>query len=263
MTDTTTMTFEQRPANPSSEVVLEASGVAVHYGGIKAVDGMSFQLTRGKIFGLLGPNGSGKSTLLGAITRMTNLTRGSLSFEGTAYDRSSASSLARRGIARTFQTVRLLPGLTVRENIMLGVDVGRSPRSTSSNVVSDAMERTGLLGLERTRPGELPYGIQRRVEIARAIAMDPILLLLDEPTAGMNQNERHEISELLRKLRSEGLTQLLVEHDVQMMVDTCDHLFAMNFGQLIASGAPVDVVRESAVREAYLGKRWGTDARGQ
>ncbi|OZC53126.1 ABC transporter ATP-binding protein [Rhodococcus sp. RS1C4] len=260
----------------TTEVVLGIDDVAVHYGGIKAVDGISFDITRGKIFGILGPNGSGKSTLLAAITRLTPLTRGALTFEGEPFAKVSSQKVAKLGIARTFQTVRLLPDLTVRENVALGADLGseegglrelllgrKALLKRSKDAVAEALERTGLSGLEDIRPGELSYGLQRRVEIARAIAMSPTLLLLDEPTAGMNKTEREDVSELLKKLREEGLTQLLVEHDVQMMVDTCDTLIAMNFGVLIAQGKPQDVVREPSVQEAYLGKRGAQDARSQ
>ena len=249
--------------------VLEARDVAVHFGGVKAVDGVSFSLTPGKIFGILGPNGSGKSTLLGAVTRLVNLTRGALLFDGVEYHRSSPASMARRGMARTFQTVRLLQDLTVRENVQLGADVdraengrfasllpGRGAAARRSVKADEAIERTGLGDYVGLRPSELSYGAQRRVEIARAIASDPRLLLLDEPTAGMNHHERQEVSELLQRLRSEGLTQVLVEHDVQMMVETCDYLYAMNFGVLITEGDPSSVVRDHAVQEAYLGKRW-------
>ncbi|MDI9896163.1 ABC transporter ATP-binding protein [Rhodococcus sp. IEGM 1381] len=260
----------------TTDVVLGIDDVAVHYGGIKAVDGISFDITRGKIFGILGPNGSGKSTLLAAVTRLTPLTRGTLTFEGEPFAKVSAQKVAKLGIARTFQTVRLLPDLTVRENVALGADLGaeqggmrelllgrKALLNRSRAAVAEALERTGLTGLEDIRPGELSYGLQRRVEIARAIAMSPRLLLLDEPTAGMNKSEREDVSSLLKKLREEGLTQLLVEHDVQMMVDTCDTLIAMNFGVLIAQGKPQDVVREPSVQEAYLGKRGAQDARSQ
>ncbi|CCQ14860.1 ABC transporter ATP binding protein [Rhodococcus sp. AW25M09] len=267
---------ESAQTESTADVVLGINDVAVHYGGIKAVDGISFDITRGKIVGILGPNGSGKSTLLAAVTRLTPLTRGTLTFEGESFARVSAQEVAKRGIARTFQTVRLLPDLTVRENIALGADLGaeqggfrelmlgrKALLKRSKDAVFEALERTGLAGLEDVRPGELSYGLQRRVEIARAIAMSPRLLLLDEPTAGMNKTEREDVSSLLKKLREEGLTQLLVEHDVQMMVDTCDTLIAMNFGVLIAQGTPQSVVREPSVQEAYLGKRGAQNARSQ
>jgi ABC-type branched-subunit amino acid transport system ATPase component len=267
-------TARERVAVADGEVaVLEGRDVAVHFGGVKAVDGLSFRITPGKIFGIMGPNGSGKSTLLGAISRLVPLTRGELLLDGEDFNRVPPSGVARLRVARTFQTVRLLSDLTVLENIQLGGDLrpftpdADAPpgdpwwrnlwgRGEPSAAVREAIERTRLTGLEQARPGELSYGTQRRVEIARALAMRPRLLLLDEPTAGMNQGERREIGALLQRLRGEGLTQLLVEHDVQMMIDTCDYVLSMNFGKLIAEGPPDQVVRDPAVQQAYLGKKW-------
>ncbi|MGK5111435.1 MULTISPECIES: ABC transporter ATP-binding protein [unclassified Geodermatophilus] len=259
--------LDARPEGPRPgvpEAVLQTEDVAVHYGGIKAVDGIDLTLETGRILGILGPNGSGKSTLLAAITRLVPLTRGRVLLDGEDYSRTPPARLAHRGIARTFQTVRLLPDLTVLGNIQLGADIRRSQgervrevfRRSVPPAVQEAIERTGLGDLLDLRPGELSYGTARRVEIARALASQPRVLMLDEPTAGMNQPERLEVAGLLRRLRDEGLTQLLVEHDVQMMVDTCDRLLAMNQGLPIAEGSPRDVVREPAVQEAYLGKRW-------
>jgi branched-chain amino acid transport system ATP-binding protein len=262
-------------ATPPANAVLELTDVAVHFGGVKAVDGITLRLEPGLIYGIIGPNGSGKTTLIGAITRLTRLTRGDLLFDGSSYLGLRANRLAGLGVARTFQTVRLLPDLDVVQNIMLGFD-GRTDRGDSGEPqtaesgsrwsraigrsarpeVADAIARTGLEGFERFYPSELSYGTQRRVEIARAIAMNPRLLLLDEPTAGMNQVERAEISALMKDLRSQGLCQLLVEHDVQMMIDTCDYVFAMNTGKLIAEGEPREVVQNPLVQEAYLGRKW-------
>jgi branched-chain amino acid transport system ATP-binding protein len=239
--------------------LLDIRDAAVHFGGVRAVDGVSMSLSPDKIYGIIGPNGSGKSTLLAAVTRLVPLTRGDLMFEGKSLAALPASRVAIAGISRTFQTVRLLSGLTVRENIELGVDLARGggsriSRGEAARRVREAMGRVGLLAMESLRPGELSYGTQRRVEIARSIAMQPRLLLLDEPTAGMNQNERAEISELLISLRGEGMTQLLIEHDVQMMVDTCDYVYAMTSGRVIAEGTPAAVVRDPEVQRAYLGR---------
>lgn len=250
-------------ANPvGGTPVLEARDVAIHFGGVKAVDGVTLELGGSRIFGLLGPNGSGKSTILAGITRLVDLKSGTLAFDGDDYTKSPSHTLARRGMARTFQTVRLLADLTVEQNILLGADVDRAGTSRRSSEaarkerVQRAVERTGLQHFVKWRPAELSYGVQRRVEIARAIVQEPRVLLLDEPVAGMNKGEKAEIAELLASLRSEGLTQLLVEHDVQMMVDTCDYLYAMNFGKLIAQGLPREVVKTAAVQEAYMGKGW-------
>jgi branched-chain amino acid transport system ATP-binding protein len=264
----------------SGSPVLELRDVAVHFGGVKAVDGITLTLEPGLIYGIIGPNGSGKTTLIGAITRLTQLTRGDLLFDGEDYTAVRPDKLVHLGVARTFQTVRLLPDLDVQANIQVGADArtgrgGSHPGASRGDLLSRlkgmagigatppsppvaaAIARTGLDGFESYYPTELSYGTQRRVEIARAMAMEPRLLLLDEPTAGMNQAERAEISGLLRDMRSEGsLCQLLVEHDVQMMIDTCDYVFAMNTGRLIAEGEPQEVVRNPLVQEAYLGRKF-------
>lgn len=235
--------------------LLELIDIAVHFGGVKAVDGVSISLEAGRIYGIMGANGSGKSTLLGAITRLNPLTRGQMRFDGEEFTRVRPHRVAHLGVARTFQTVRLIDDRTVRDNVQLGVDtVTRAHRHELTTSVDEVMERVGITSVQRMRPSELSYGMQRRVEIARAIVGGPRLLLLDEPTAGMNTAERDEVSELMRALQAEGLTQLLVEHDVQMMVDVCDYLFGMNQGELIAQGEPEAVVADDAVRESYLGK---------
>jgi branched-chain amino acid transport system ATP-binding protein len=241
----------------SASCILRLEDVAVHYGGVRAVDGVSLSLTPSQIYGVIGPNGSGKSTLLAAITRLAPLTRGKIEFKGKLLN-GSTSLVAREGMSRTFQTVRLLPQMSVHENVQLGADLGSArgllTRGESKLRVAGALERVGLKGLGNARPDELSYGTQRRVEIARAIVGRPVLLLLDEPTAGMNGRERSEISALLKSLRSEGLSQILIEHDVQMMHDTCDYLYAMSAGKVIAEGPPTMVVRDPLVQEAYLGR---------
>lgn len=244
--------------------VFEAEDVAVHFGGVKAVDGLSFTLPEGKIVGILGPNGSGKSTMVGAITRHVPLTRGKVKFLGEDYGAVRAHRVPHRGIARTFQTVRLLEQRRVLDNVLLGTDSlagkSRKERQLALERAEQAMVRTGCDHLAKERPDELSYGNRRRVEVARALAMDPKLLLLDEPTAGMGRAEKEEISALMHSLQAEGLTQLIVEHDIQMMVDTCDTMLAMNFGKLLVQGDPSEVVQDPRVQEAYLGKQAVKDA---
>ncbi|GAA3938445.1 ABC transporter ATP-binding protein [Microbacterium soli] len=250
------------PVQDERAPILEIHDVAVHFGGVKAVDGVSMTLHEGLIYGIIGANGSGKSTLFGAISRLVPLVSGTMMLDGTRFDRNPPHRVPHLGVARSFQTVRLLDDRTVRDNIRLGHDaVGSVPRREIEQRVEHVLTRLALHDVARRYPSELSYGIQRRVEIARAIVTRPRLLLLDEPTAGMNRHERDEVSELMLSLKGEGLTQFIVEHDVQMMVDTCDYIFAMNTGQLIAEGSPADVIADKRVRESYLGG--GDDARDQ
>jgi ABC-type branched-subunit amino acid transport system ATPase component len=251
--------------------LLQVDDVSVHFGGVIAVDEVSLAVEPGLLYGLVGPNGSGKSTLLGVLSRLTRPTRGRLMFDGRDYTGMSASATSRLGMARTFQTVRLLPTLSVLENVMVGADAkyfgtrvapawlmpwrSRAAERQVREAAEEALVRLGLTKVRDRIPTLLSYGTQRRVEIARALVSEPRLLLLDEPTAGMTKDERHEIGEILQQLRGDGLTQLLVDHDVDLMVDVSDHLFVMNFGRLIAQGRPLDVVRDAAVQEAYLGRR--------
>lgn len=251
--------------------LLQVIDAKVHFGGVRAVDGIDIELNAGVLYGLVGPNGSGKSTLLGALSRMTKLTDGSLAFYGEEYQSYSAPKTARMGIGRTFQAVRLLPDLTVLENVMLGGDAraygcgifanwlvpwrGRVCEKQCRETALLAIEKLELAGMEKRKAGTLPYGSQRRVEIARALASQPTLLLFDEPTAGMNREERDEIGQVMRDLQSEGLTQILVEHDMQMITEVCDYVYVMNFGKIIAEGEPAVVVSNPLVQEAYLGKR--------
>ena len=251
--------------------LLKVSDARVYFGGVRAVDGVSMELKSGVLYGLVGPNGSGKSTMLGAISGLLRLTSGTLEFDGREYQGDPVSAIARRGIGRTFQTVRLLPSLTVLENVMLGADSrcfgesillnwlvpwrNRARERMVREIARGITARLGLEAIERSYPTALSYGTQRRVEIARALASDPKLLLLDEPTAGMSNEEREAIAALLIELRDSGMTQLLVEHDLQMITDNCSHMFVMNFGRLIASGRPDDVVALPDVQAAYLGTR--------
>jgi branched-chain amino acid transport system ATP-binding protein len=246
-----------------SATLLHLDDVKVHFGGVRAVDGVSIELERGKLYGIVGPNGSGKTTLINAISRFVPLTAGNVSFDGAALSGMRPFQASRAGLARTFQAIRLLPTLTVRENVLVAVDrLGRSQRRRAAEAADVALERLRLTRLAGEYPANLPYGTQRRVEIARAIAADPKLLMLDEPIAGMNREERAEIAEIMTELRAGGLTQLLIEHDLRTVLSVSDHIFVMNFGKCVAQGPPRETAALPEVQEAYLGRRHDVGARG-
>ena len=249
--------------------LLEIDDATVRFGGVVAVRDVTLSVEEGSLCGIIGPNGSGKTTILGVISRLVNLTSGRLRFSGSEYQHQPAHIPSSLGIARTFQAMRLLENFSVRQNVMVGAGVRAVRRPavvnwlnlplsirderTARATADEALARVGMAGFEDARPADLSYGMQRRVEIARALATKPKLLLLDEPIAGMSQAERHEIGDLLTDLRRDGLTQVLVEHDLAMIHRVCDTAYALNFGEVIAMGTPRDVAEAPAVREAYLG----------
>jgi ABC-type branched-subunit amino acid transport system ATPase component len=250
-----------------SNTLLHLDDVKVHFGGVRAVDGISIDLERGKLYGIVGPNGSGKTTLINAISRFVPLTAGTVSFDGGVLSGMRPFQASRAGLARTFQAIRLLPTLTVRENVLVALDRlgdGRggslwrrrpAERRQAEEAADVALERLRLTRLAGEYPANLPYGTQRRVEIARAIAPGPKLLMLDEPIAGMNREERAEIAEIMTELRDDGLTQLLIEHDLRIVLSVSDHIFVMNFGKCVAQGPPRETAARPEVQEAYLGRR--------
>jgi ABC-type branched-subunit amino acid transport system ATPase component len=253
----------------SDEPLLRTEDVEVRFGGVTAVDGASMAVGRGALLGLIGPNGSGKSTLLGGISRMTSLTSGRLFMDGEEYTDVPVHRANAMGISRTFQTVRLLSSMTVLQNAMVGAAttavqgsavaswllVPRSRRAEreARATAEHALERVGMQDFRRSFPQDLPYGRQRKVEIARALASDPKVLLLDEPTAGMSHSERNEVADVMMELNESGLTQVLVEHDLAMIHRVCSHAVAINFGRIIAEGSPHEVASDPLVREAYMG----------
>jgi branched-chain amino acid transport system ATP-binding protein len=228
--------------------MLTVEHVRRRFGGIVALDDVSFDVGEGEIVGLIGPNGAGKTTMFNLITRVYGADAGEIAFEGTTLLRTPPYRIVKRGIARTFQNVELFGSMTVLEHVLLGRHArrGRSAR--------EVLSYTELAGLAHRRAAELPYGTQKRVELARALASGPRLLLLDEPAGGLNHEEVGELGSLIRLLQANlELTILLVEHHMGLVMGIADRVHVLDFGRLIASGTPAEVRGDQGVIEAYLG----------
>lgn len=238
-----------------SAPLLEISGLTRRFGGLIAVDNVSLALMPGEIMGLLGPNGSGKSTVLNLISGALRPDVGSIRLDGHEIGNTAPHRIARLGVARTFQLVRILPSLNCRENVVAGIAFGRDALwGHAAEQRADALlARVGLAGRAGTMTGELTYIDQKRLELARALALDPQLLLLDEWLAGLNPTELQQGIALVRSLRGEGMTILLVEHVMDAIRSLCDRCIVMNAGRKIAEGAPDAVLAEAEVIRAYLG----------
>jgi len=245
--------------------MLEIKALSKHFGGVKAVDNLDLQVERGEIVGLIGPNGSGKSTLVNLVCGVLKPTSGEVIFEGRSMAGQLPSARLKHGIARTFQNIRLFGGLTVWQNLWVARNSTEDIQSQSilrrwlgssttlKREIETMLEFSDLADKADVLASNLAFGEQRRLELARAVAAKPQLLLLDEPAAGMNQAEVVELEQRIRSLREQGITILLVEHVMQLVMGVTDRIAVLNFGSKIAEGTPNDVQENAAVQEAYLG----------
>lgn len=243
--------------------LLALSNLTVNYGGVRAVDGVSLEIPKGAFVGLIGPNGAGKTTMIDAISGLVPST-GSIQFAGRAIERMAAHKRARLGLARTFQSVELFDDLSIRENLLAAAEssswrsmmralVWPAPSDDAEDRVEAAMAGLGIEDLADRMPNSVSLGQRKLVTVARALAADPKMVMLDEPAAGLDSAESVDLGRHLRRLTADGRTALLVDHDMGLVLNVCDYVYVLEFGRIIAEGTASEVLRHERVIEAYLG----------